>query len=691
MPNPADTRFRMKTDMVPCGDQPAAIDALVRGLDGGDAAQTLLGVTGSGKTFTVANVIQRVERPTLVIAHNKTLAAQLCAEFKAFFPDNAVEYFVSYYDYYQPEAYIPATDTYIEKDSSINEEIDRLRHSATASLLERRDVIVVASVSCIYGLGDPEDYRDLMVSLRPGMAKDRDDVIRELVRIQYARNDMDMQRGSFRVRGDVLDIVPSSSEDRFIRISFFGDEIEKIVECDRITGRPAATRSHVSIFPASHYVTTGDKMQRALAGIETELEERLAVLRAGGRLVEAYRLEQRTRYDLEMLRETGFCKGIENYSRHIAGREPGSPPYTLMDFFPRDFLLVIDESHVTVPQIGGMYNGDRSRKESLVEYGFRLPSAFDNRPLSFPEFEARMGQCLFVSATPSAYETNRSVRVVEQLIRPTGLLDPVVSVRPVDGQIENLLGEIQEARSRGERSLVLTLTKRMAEDLTAFLKEEGLTVRYLHSDIATLERMKILRDLRIGAFDVLVGINLLREGLDLPEVSLIAILDADKEGFLRSTTSLVQIIGRAARNLNGRVILYADTVTESMFRAIAETNRRRGLQQDFNERNGIVPRTVRKDVRDVLDTLEEVARDAGLPDAVGDRLVESRFDGLGTRELGRLAVRLEKEMKESARRLEFEEAARLRDLLVLVRGRLDGPADAGTNRPPEGGGQGRRP
>lgn len=691
MPNPADTRFRMKTDMVPCGDQPAAIDALVRGLDGGDAAQTLLGVTGSGKTFTVANVIQRVERPTLVIAHNKTLAAQLCAEFKAFFPDNAVEYFVSYYDYYQPEAYIPATDTYIEKDSSINEEIDRLRHSATASLLERRDVIVVASVSCIYGLGDPEDYRDLMVSLRPGMAKDRDDVIRELVRIQYARNDMDMQRGSFRVRGDVLDIVPSSSEDRFIRISFFGDEIEKIVECDRITGRPAATRSHVSIFPASHYVTTGDKMQRALAGIETELEERLAVLRAGGRLVEAYRLEQRTRYDLEMLRETGFCKGIENYSRHIAGREPGSPPYTLMDFFPRDFLLVIDESHVTVPQIGGMYNGDRSRKESLVEYGFRLPSAFDNRPLSFPEFEARMGQCLFVSATPSAYETNRSVRVVEQLIRPTGLLDPVVSVRPVDGQIENLLGEIQEARSRGERSLVLTLTKRMAEDLTAFLKEEGLTVRYLHSDIATLERMKILRDLRIGAFDVLVGINLLREGLDLPEVSLIAILDADKEGFLRSTTSLVQIIGRAARNLNGRVILYADSVTESMFRAIAETNRRRGLQQDFNERNGIVPRTVRKDVRDVLDTLEEVARDAGLPDAVGDRLVESRFDGLGTRELGRLAVRLEKEMKESARRLEFEEAARLRDLLVLVRGRLDGPADAGTNRPQEGGGQGRRP
>ena len=662
--------FQIKSDMLPRGDQPQAIDALVSGLEDGLAAQTLLGVTGSGKTFTMANVIQRVQRPALVIAHNKTLAAQLAAEFKAFFPDNAVEYFVSYYDYYQPEAYIAATDTYIEKDSAINDEIDRLRHSATASLLERRDVIVVASVSCIYGLGDPEDYKSLMVHLRPGMRKDRDEVIRELIDIQYNRNDFESRRGTFRVRGDTIDIYPASADEMVVRLTFFGDKIERIAEVERLTGKVRNIRSYVSIFPASHYATTTAKMRQAIVTIEAELEDRLALLRSRGKLVEAYRLEQRTRYDIEMLRETGFCKGIENYSRHLAGREPGTPPFTLIDFFPQDYLLMIDESHVTIPQIGAMYNGDRSRKESLVEYGFRLPSAFDNRPLQFAEFEKKMSQALFVSATPSKYEAEHAGQVVEQIIRPTGLVDPQLAIRPVEGQIEDLLSEISAATSRGERSLVLTLTKKMAEDLTAFLKEEGLRVKYLHSDIETVERMKILRDLRHGDFDVLIGINLLREGLDLPEVSLIAILDADKEGFLRSATSLIQIIGRAARNINGLVVMYADNVTESMRRAVAETNRRRRIQEDFNTANNIVPVSIRKDVRDVIDTVVEAAKEAGLGEKEAGELLDSKFDHLSRQELARMAARLEKEMKEAARQLAFEEAARLRDLIVMIRGRL---------------------
>ena len=663
-------KFRIISDMRPCGDQPQAIDALVRGLQDGLAAQTLLGVTGSGKTFTMANVIERVQRPTLVIAHNKTLAAQLAAEFKAFFPNNAVEYFVSYYDYYQPEAYIAATDTYIEKDSAINDEIDRLRHSATASLLERRDVIVVASVSCIYGLGDPEDYRDLMVHLRPGMKKDRDAVIRELIDIQYNRNDFEARRGTFRVRGDTLDIYQSASDNLITRVSFFGDEIEKIVEVDRLSGKARAVRSYASIFPATHYATTLGKMKQAVISIEAELEEQLALLRSRGKLIEAYRLEQRTRYDLEMLRETGFCKGIENYSRHMAGRQSGSAPYTLIDFFPADYLLMIDESHVTIPQIGAMYNGDRSRKEALVDYGFRLPSAFDNRPLMFAEFEQRMGQAVFVSATPSRYEAEHAGQVIEQIIRPTGLIDPQISIRPVEGQIEDLLAEIAATIRQGERALILTLTKKMAEDMTVFLKDEGLRVKYLHSDIETVERMKILRDLRHGEFDVLIGINLLREGLDLPEVSLIAILDADKEGFLRSTTSLVQIIGRAARNVNGQVIMYADSITESMHQAVAETNRRRAIQQAYNEANGITPVSVHKEIRDVIDTVVDAAAEAGLPDTAADDVLTNRLDRLSQPELARMAARLEKEMKEAARKLAFEDAARLRDLVVLVRGKL---------------------
>jgi excinuclease ABC subunit B len=667
--------FRIHSDMTPRGDQPAAIAALVDGLERGLDCQTLLGVTGSGKTFTMAHVIERVQRPTLVIAHNKTLAAQLCAEFKAFFPENAVEYFVSYYDYYQPEAYIASTDTYIEKDSAINEEIDRLRHSATSSILERRDTIIVASVSCIYGLGDPEDYKHLMVPLRPGMKKDRDEVIRDLIRIQYNRNDYELKRNSFRVRGDTLEIFPSASEDHLLRLSFFGDTIERIAEVDWLTGKVRGTRTFVSVFPASHYVTTTEKMANAIVNIEAELETRLAELRGAGALVEAYRLEQRTRYDLEMLRETGFCKGIENYSRHMAGRAPGSAPYTLIDFFPKDFLLICDESHVSIPQIGSMYNGDRSRKESLVQFGFRLPSAFDNRPLTFPEFEQRMGQALFVSATPSKYEAAHSKQVVEQVIRPTGLIDPEIHVRPIEGQIEDLMHEIRTTLAGGERVLVLTLTKRMAEDLTGFLKEEGLRVRYLHSDVKTVERMRILRDLRTGAFDVLIGINLLREGLDLPEVATIAILDADKEGFLRSTTSLVQIIGRAARNLKGKVIMYADNVTDSMFRAIQETNRRRTIQSDFNQVNGIVPISVRKDVRDVLDTMEEAAEAAGLAREEADRILESgrvpnELARLQPKALEKMAAKLDKSMKEAARKLEFEEAARIRDLLVIVRGHL---------------------
>jgi excinuclease ABC subunit B len=664
--------FRIDSDMKPRGDQPEAIDALVRGLQDGLAAQTLLGVTGSGKTFTMAQVIEQVQRPALVIAHNKTLAAQLAAEFKAFFPDNAVEYFVSYYDYYQPEAYIAATDTYIEKDSAINEEIDRLRHSATASLLERRDVIVVASVSCIYGLGDPKDYRDLMVHLRPGMRKDRDSVIRELIDIQYNRNDYEIRRGSFRVRGDTIDICPSVADDLVTRVSFFGDEIEKITEIERLSGKVRSVRSYASIFPASHYATTDIKMKQALISIEAELEEQLALMRSRGQLVEAYRLEQRTRYDLEMMRETGFCKGIENYSRHLAGRPAGSPPFTLIDFFPDDYLLIIDESHVTVPQIGAMFNGDRSRKEALVTYGFRLPSAFDNRPLNFSEFEQHMGQTVFVSATPSKYEAEHADQIVEQIIRPTGLIDPEITIHPVEGQIEDLLAETAAATRRGERSLVLTLTKKMAEDLTAFFKDEGLRVQYLHSDIATVERMKILRSLRRGEFDVLIGINLLREGLDLPEVSLIAILDADKEGFLRSTTSLVQIIGRAARNINGHVIMYADNVTDSMQRAVQETNRRRGIQQAYNEANQITPVSVTKDVRDVIDTVLEATEEIGLTEQVAADLIDNRLERLGRPELEKLAVRMEKDMKEAARKLNFEEAAHLRDLLIVIRGRING-------------------
>lgn len=668
---PLESRpFRIESDMRPMGDQPQAIDTLVQGMEDGLSAQTLLGVTGSGKTFTMANIIERLQRPALVIAHNKTLAGQLCAEFKAFFPDNAVEYFVSYYDYYQPEAYIAATDTYIEKDSAINEEIDRMRHSATSSLLERRDVIVVASVSCIYGLGDPSDYRDLMVNLRPGMKKDRDQVIRELINIQYSRNDYEVKRGSFRVRGDTLDIFPSSSEELLTRISFFGDMIEKITEVDHLTGKVQWTRNYTAIYPASHYATSSDKMKKALVSIEEELEERLPIMRAEGKVIEAYRLEQRTRYDLEMLRETGFCKGIENYSRHLAQREPGTAPFTLIDFFPDDYLLMIDESHVSIPQIGAMYSGDRSRKENLVNYGFRLPSAFDNRPLQFPEFEKKMGQALFVSATPSVYEAAHSQQTAEQIIRPTGLVDPDISIRPVEGQIEDILTEIRANNEKGERTLVLTLTKKMAEDLSGFLANEGIRVKYLHSDIETVERMKILRDLRQGLFDVLVGINLLREGLDLPEVSLIMILDADKEGFLRSARSLIQIIGRAARNVNGRVILYADKITDSMFAAISETNRRRDIQLAYNEKNNIIPTSIKKEVRGVLETIEAFSKEEGLAAEDVEGILDNKTAHLSQPELVKLSKRLEKDMKDAAKNLEFEEAARLRDLLVTVRGRI---------------------
>jgi len=668
---PIESRpFRIDSDMKPMGDQPQAIDTLVQGMEDGLSSQTLLGVTGSGKTFTMANIIERLQRPALVIAHNKTLAGQLCAEFKAFFPDNAVEYFVSYYDYYQPEAYIAATDTYIEKDSAINEEIDRMRHSATSSLLERRDVIVVASVSCIYGLGDPADYRDLMVNLRPGMKKDRDQVIRELINIQYSRNDYEVKRGSFRVRGDTLDIYPASSEDLLTRVSFFGDMIEKITEVDYITGKVQWARNYTAIYPASHYVTSGGKMKKALISIEQELEERLPIMRQEGKVIEAYRLEQRTRYDLEMLRETGFCKGIENYSRHLAQREPGTAPFTLIDFFPDDYLLMIDESHVSIPQIGAMYSGDRSRKENLVNYGFRLPSAFDNRPLKFPEFEKKMGQALFVSATPSVYEAAHSQQTAEQIIRPTGLVDPEIAIRPVEGQIEDILTEIRANNEKGERTLVLTLTKKMAEDLSAFLANEGIRVKYLHSDIDTVERMKILRDLRQGLFDVLVGINLLREGLDLPEVSLIMILDADKEGFLRSARSLIQIIGRAARNVRGRVVLYADKVTDSMFAAISETNRRREIQLAYNEKNHITPTSIKKEVRGVLETLESFSKEEGLASKDVEALVDNKTANLPQPELIKLSKRIEKEMKEAAKALDFEEAARLRDLLVTVRGRI---------------------
>jgi excinuclease ABC subunit B len=656
-------RFRLSSEYTPCGDQPQAIDKLVESINKGNRHTTLLGVTGSGKTFTMANVIERVQRPTLVIAHNKTLAAQLCSEFREFFPENCVEYFVSYYDYYQPEAYIPATDTYIEKDSSINDEIDKLRHSATAALLERRDVIIVASVSCIYGLGDPEDYTKLMLSLRPGMERDRDEIIRKLVDIRYERNEIDFRRGRFRVRGDTLEIFPANTSEKVLRVEFFGDEIERITEVDHITGEVMGQRSHIAVFPASHYATTYAKMQKARASIEKELEERLAELKSRNKLLEAQRLEQRTRYDLEMLKEIGFCQGIENYSRHISGREPGSPPYTLIDYFPDDFLTIIDESHVTIPQIGAMYNGDRSRKESLVEYGFRLPSAFDNRPLKFEEFEERMNQVVYVSATPGRYEREHSKVVVEQIIRPTGLVDPEVVVRPVKDQIDDLISEINGRVEKNQRVLVTTLTKKMAEDLTDYLNDFDFKVKYLHSDIDTLERMEIIRDLRLGEFDVLVGINLLREGLDLPEVSLVAILDADKEGFLRSETSLVQTIGRTARNVDGKVIMYADTITDSMRRAINETNRRRVIQMEYNRKHGITPQTVSKQVRDVIEATKTAEEPAGYD-------LRMELEAMDRNGILETINKLKGEMKNAAAKLKFERAAEIRDRIEELKKKL---------------------
>ena len=641
---------------MPKGDQPKAIEALSYGIQHEYKGQTLLGVTGSGKTFTIANTIAKVNKPTLVLAHNKTLAAQLCSEFKEFFPNSAVEFFVSYYDYYQPEAYIPYTDTYIEKDASTNEEIDKLRHSATAALFERKDVIIVASVSCIYGLGDPIDYNNMVVSLRVGMRKDRDEVLRKLIEMQYERNDIDFSRNKFRVRGDVVEIFPSNQSENAIRVEFFDDEVERISEINALTGEIVGLREHVVIFAASHYVTTRDKMERAISSIETELDERVAYFESQNKLVEAQRIAQRTKYDIEMMREVGFCSGIENYSRHISGRAPGSAPFTLMDYFPEDYLLVIDESHVTIPQVRAMYAGDRSRKEALVEYGFRLPSAFDNRPLCFEEFEERINQVVFVSATPAQYEREHSAQIVEQVIRPTGLLDPEIFVRPVKHQVDDLVQEIHKRTEKNERVLVTTLTKRMAEDLTDYLEDLDIKVRYMHSDVHTIERMEIIKDLREGVFDVLVGINLLREGLDLPEVSLVAILDADKEGFLRNETSLIQTIGRAARNAEGQVIMYADRVTDSMQRAIDETNRRRKLQKDFNDAHGIVPTTIKKSIREVIEATKQVEAEEEKTPAKADPV---------NAEL--MILKLTDQMNEAARRLDFEQAAKLRDKIKKLR------------------------
>jgi excinuclease ABC subunit B len=655
-----DNRFQLVSSYQPQGDQPQAIEKLVDGLKRGVKHQTLLGATGTGKTFTISNVIAKVNKPTLVIAHNKTLAGQLYSELKEFFPNNAVEYFVSYYDYYQPEAYVPQTDTYIEKDAKINDEIDKLRHSATSALFERRDVIIVASVSCIYGLGSPEEYRELVVSLRVGMEIERNTLLRRLVDIQYDRNDIDFQRGTFRVRGDVVEIFPASRDEHCIRVEFFGDEIDRIREVDALTGAVLGEREHVAIFPASHFVTREEKMKLAIANIEKELEERLAELREQGKLLEAQRLEQRTRYDLEMMREMGFCSGIENYSRHLALRPPGSTPYTLLDYFPDDFLIIIDESHVTLPQLRGMYNGDRARKQVLVDHGFRLPSALDNRPLTFDEFEQKINQIIYVSATPGPYELEHSPGVVEQIIRPTGLLDPTIDVRPIAGQIDDLISEIHERVERNERTLVTTLTKKMAEDLTDYLKEAGFKVAYLHSEIKTLERIEIIRDLRLGKYDVLVGINLLREGLDIPEVSLVAILDADKEGFLRSERSLIQTIGRAARNANGHVIMYADTITKSMEIAIQETKRRRTIQEEYNKKHGIVPRTIQKDIRDVIRATyaaEETETYEAKPTAAN----------MTKQEREELIRQLEAEMKEAAKALDFERAAQLRDVIFELK------------------------
>lgn len=647
-------RFKLVSKYKPTGDQPQAIEALTDGINKGFSEQTLLGVTGSGKTFTMANVIANLNRPTLVLAHNKTLAAQLCSEFREFFPENAVEYFVSYYDYYQPEAYIPTTDTYIEKDSAVNDEIDKLRHSATSALSERRDVIIVASVSCIYTLGDPIDYRSMVISLRTGMEKSRDELIDKLVSIQYERNDIDFSRNKFRVRGDVVEIFPVYSNENAIRVEFFGDEIDRISEINALTGQVKSVLSHAAIYPASHYVISPDKMEKSISVIYAEMLERVKEFESEGKLLEAQRIKQRTEYDIEMLRETGFCKGIENYSRVMSGRAPGSAPFTLLDYFPDDFLLFVDESHVTLPQVRAMYGGDRARKESLINFGFRLPSAYDNRPLTFDEFYERTGQKIFVSATPGEFEREKSSRIAEQVIRPTGLLDPEISVRPVEGQIDDLVSEINERAAKGERVLVTTLTKHMAEDLTAYLENLDIKVRYMHHDVDTIERMEIIRGLRLGEFDVLVGINLLREGLDIPEVSLVAILDADKEGFLRSETSLIQTIGRAARNAEGKVIMYADSVTPSMERAITETNRRREKQMRYNEEHGIVPKTIVKDVRDVIEISSKSGDDKSL-------------SKLSKKEREAMIIRLTAEMKAAAKILEFEHAAYLRDKIEKLK------------------------
>ena len=651
--------FKLHSEYQPTGDQPEAIKELVEGFRQGNQFQTLLGVTGSGKTFTMANVIAALNKPTLIIAHNKTLAGQLYGEMKEFFPENAVEYFVSYYDYYQPEAYVPSTDTYIEKDSSINDEIDKLRHSATAALSERRDVVIVASVSCIYGLGSPVDYESMVVSLRPGMEKDRDEIIRKLVDNQYTRNDMDFKRGSFRVRGDVLEVFPAASTDRAVRVEFFGDEIDRITEIDVLTGEKKAELSHIAIFPASHYVVPREKMVEAAANIREEMKERVAYFKSEDKLLEAQRIQERTSFDVEMMLETGFCSGIENYSRHLAGLAPGTPPYTLIDYFPEDFLIIVDESHITIPQVRGMYAGDRSRKTTLVDYGFRLPSALDNRPLNFTEFESKIDQMMFVSATPSEYEAQHELMRAEQIIRPTGLLDPEITVKPVEGQIDDLIGEVNKEVEKHNKVLITTLTKRMAEDLTNYMKEVGIRVRYLHSDIDTLERAEIIRDMRMDVFDVLVGINLLREGLDIPEITLVAILDADKEGFLRSETSLIQTVGRAARNSDGRVIMYADVITDSMRKAIDETNRRREIQQRYNDEHGITPTTIKKAVRDLI----AISKAASEPKADMEKDIES----MSHEELEKLLKELNKRMHKAAAELDFETAAELRDRIIEIK------------------------
>ena len=654
--------FKLHSEYQPTGDQPQAIEKLVQGFKEGNQAQTLLGVTGSGKTFTMANVIQQLNKPTLVIAHNKTLAAQLYGEFKEFFPENAVEYFVSYYDYYQPEAYVPSTDTYIAKDSSINDEIDKLRLSATAALIERRDVIIVSSVSCIYGLGEPENFEKMMVSLRPGMEKDRDEVLRQLVDIQYDRNDMDFKRGTFRVRGDVIEIIPANEAETAVRVEFFGDEIDRITRIDVLTGEIKEELNHVAIFPASHYVVPAEQIKRAAAAIEEELEERVRYFKSEDKLLEAQRIAERTNFDIEMLKETGFCSGIENYSRHLAGQAPGTPPNTLMDYFPDDFLIIIDESHKTVPQIRGMFAGDQSRKRTLVDYGFRLPSALDNRPLNFDEFESKIDQILFVSATPGEYEADHEMLRAEQVIRPTGLLDPKVEVRPVEGQIDDLVGEVNKETAAGHKILITTLTKRMAEDLTDYMRELGIRVKYLHSDIDTLERTQIIRDMRLDVFDVLVGINLLREGLDIPEVTLVAILDADKEGFLRSEVSLIQTIGRAARNSEGHVIMYADTITDSMRLAIDETNRRRAIQEAYNQEHGITPKTIQKSVRELISISREIAQE--------ELRFEKDPESMSKKELEKLIADIDKKMKKAAAELNFELAAELRDKMIELKKQL---------------------